>query len=169
MKEIQLTKGYVAIVDDDDYEECLKLSWHVAKNKDSDRVVSSIVWKDANGKRKMKNLFLHNFIGEYLYGPFEKGFYMDHINRNCLDNRRENLRLCNHWQNCHNRDNGSRLKKKSGLPVGIYTNKNKTSFFAHLRVKGKAYVSKTFPTIEEAQEWRKELQEKLVGEFAFKG
>src|SRR5207302_2064645 len=42
-------------------------------------------------------------IYHLLYGNLEKGYVIDHINRNRLDNRRENLRICTALQNSYNR------------------------------------------------------------------
>lgn len=51
-----------------------------------------------NGKPKYKTHYLHRFI----MGENEK-YYIDHINHNTLDNRKENLRITLNKQNTKNR------------------------------------------------------------------
>jgi len=89
-KEILLTKGKVAIVDDADYEYLSRWKWQVSKQGYARRTYYN------NGKRT--KLFMHLAI---LQPP--PGFIIDHINGNSLDNRRENLRLATPSQNNANR------------------------------------------------------------------
>jgi len=92
MMEIQLTKGQEATVDDRDYEELSKVKWCVRVNgKYAGR------W---DGKQWM---YMHRAIWERHNGQIPKDFEIDHINGNGLDNRLENLRLCNKLQNQANR------------------------------------------------------------------
>lgn len=79
MKEIELTRGYKAIVDDDIYEKLSTKKWRAQKNYST---VYAITGKGKDVK------YMHRVLCE----P-EKGFVVDHINGNGLDNRRTNLRV----------------------------------------------------------------------------
>jgi hypothetical protein len=87
VKEIPLTKGKTAIVDDEDYEELSKYNWRY-HNGYAARTTSRL-----SGKRT--TVLMHRQIlgdcGE-----------IDHINGNKSDNRRSNLRIVTRIQNCAN-------------------------------------------------------------------
>src|ERR1700694_812592 len=83
MKKILLENGEKMIVDDEDYEMLLKLDFWV-----SDRGIVI--------KPKSIGRFIMNIHGM-------KGFHVDHINGNFLDNRKGNLRVCTSSQNQMNR------------------------------------------------------------------
>lgn len=87
MKQIALTKGKYALVDDADFEWLNQWSWH------------------ARGKRNV--YVVRKGYGKYLLMHRElvgvpPGFILDHINGNTLDNRRSNLRVCTNQQNLMN-------------------------------------------------------------------
>lgn len=89
MKEIPLTRGLVALVDDEDYERVAQFKWYAAVTKRKTYAAR------ATGPRKARGFVLmHRFI---LGTP--DGALTDHANLNGLDNRRENLRQCNYAQN----------------------------------------------------------------------
>src|SRR3990167_1012358 len=87
MKTIKLTQGKVALVDDTDYDLLSKYSWCLHTK----RYACSRI----NGKVILMHIFL---LGK------QKGKEIDHINRNKLDNRRENLRFVTRSINCFNVD-----------------------------------------------------------------
>jgi len=63
-----------------------------------------------------------------------EGFEIDHVNRNGLDNRRENLRLVTHTQNLANSKLNSR--NTSGFR-GVALDKKRRKWFCSIRVSGK--------------------------------
>ncbi len=105
MKEIPLTKGQVALVDDEDYEALAKFKWHAHK--------FSQTWcaaRNVRGDDGVKRIVLmHRVI---MGAP--PGADVDHRNHNGCDNRRENLRVCTRQQNLRNQrkraGKSSRLK-----------------------------------------------------------
>jgi len=105
MKELKLTQGYVALVDDEDYERCLQHRWRVSHQKH--RGLKSSYAQANFGYPKETTLMLHRFI---LSAPKES--HVDHIDRNGLNNQKINLRLCTASQNQGNRapHNGNALK-----------------------------------------------------------
>ena len=105
-----LSNGVVRkfVIDREDYDRVSEYSWHIASNS---YICSGIVH---DGKHKA--LYLHNFImGRDAFQGKGQTESIDHINRNGLDNRKENLRLITQSE-----QNINQLKKKRNviLPEG---------------------------------------------------
>lgn len=105
-------------------------------------------------------ILAHRLAWFYLYGEWP-GEDIDHINRNTLDNRPENLRLATRSENNMNRCvsathgfKGVSLHKPSGL------------WFARTKVNGKQLCLGYFKTPEEAADAYDNFVEKLHGDRA---
>ncbi len=87
-----------ALISPEDYEKVIKIKWHlhIDKWKTQDGIIEK---KYVNGALNNKHIRLHSFI----LGKAEKGFVIDHINGDGLDNRRENLRFITYAQNSQNK------------------------------------------------------------------
>lgn len=87
-----------------------------------------------------KSIPLH----QYIMGTAGNGYTMivDHINRNKLDNRRENLRLVTpHDSNINRKDR----VRKHDLPAHVYPTRH-GNFSARITRHGKRYNLGTYPT-----------------------
>jgi hypothetical protein len=92
-KEIQLTQGQVAIVDDEDFERLNQYKWCAAW---SEGVQAYYAQRSVNlGERKIITFKMHREI--------LNASEVDHSNGNTLDNRRLNLRAATRLQNSRNR------------------------------------------------------------------
>jgi len=152
-KEIHLTQGKVAIVDDDDYEWLSVWKWHYTNVGYAARDRS----RTAPGGRK--KIFMHR---EIMNAP--DGFEVDHVEPEMrLDNRRQNLRNCTHAQNMKNRKKSSR--NTSGY-TGVYWNKGAKKWQAYIRADGKTLYLGLFENAEEAARVRDAKARELRGEFA---
>lgn len=159
MKEIKLTKGYVALVDDEDFEWISKYKWQCAN---VGYAVSATFRKHRGGSGLMHR--------EILKAP--KGIDVDHINHNKLDNRKQNLRLCFRGQNLLNKNkrSDSRLKYK-GI---MYVRPSKTMkdavrkkpYYASIRINGIRLGLGYFATQEDAARAYNAAAAKHHGEFA---
>ncbi len=91
---------------------------------------------------------------------------VDHINRNPLDNRKSNLRLCTISENSRNRG----LLKSNKLGVrGVSIapgNRYSKPYRARIRVNDKLIHLGYFATIEEASQARKKAEKYYFGDFA---
>ena len=88
MKEINLTQGKIALVDDADYELAKTHKWCARKSR-------NLYY--ASAKISGKNVSLHAFL---LASP--KNSEIDHVDGNGLNNQRLNLRICSHMENMAN-------------------------------------------------------------------
>lgn len=104
-------------------------------------------------------LSLHKF----LYPNLEKGLVVDHINRDKLDNRLENLRIITQKENSYNRNKNSNSKntykgiKKSG-----------NTFTATVNKDGQKYEINNIPDEKEAAKIYDAMAEELFGQYAGK-
>ena len=121
MKEIQLTQGKIAIVDDDDFENYGHFSWY-AYNGHRNFYARRNLRLDENTRT---SIVLHREIMKP--GP---GFWVDHINHNTLDNRRSNLRICTPQQSAMNHD-PLKFKTTSGFP-GVTWDKDRKKWSAQI-------------------------------------
>jgi len=106
----------------------------------------------------------HRVIWAYHYGEIQKGFFIDHINRDPLDNRIENLRLCNKTQNAGN--SNLRVDNKLGVK-GVDFKKGK--FRVQIRKQGKKLHLGLFDTAEEAHAAYLKAAVEIFGEFSCGG
>lgn len=111
MKEIPLTKGKVAIVDDEDYTELINYSWRYQNG-----YAARTTCRD-EGKRT--TVLMHRQI----LSDSPKNMDIDHINGNKSDNRKSNLRIATRKQNMHN--SPKRKCNKSGYKGVSYDNVKK--------------------------------------------
>jgi hypothetical protein len=145
MKEIQLTKGYITLIDDDDFYKIAQFKWQYNMGY-------------AQAHMGNKTVYLHRYI---MYAS--DGVLVDHINRNSLDNRKENLRFVTQSQNGMNREKYS--NNTSGYK-GVSWNPKRSRFAAHIQKDRKQLFLGWFKTAEEAYEVYKTAQKELHREYA---
>ena len=155
MKEIQLTQGKVALVDDEDYDYLNQFKWQ-ANQKQNKRFYA---WrgKKINGKYRM--IYLHRFILKLT----DKKIFVDHANMDTLDNRKINLRICNRSQNAVNTD-----KNKINLLgyKGISFDKRSNKYYSSISVNKKRIHLGTFINPIDAARAYNAAAQKYHGEFA---
>ncbi len=148
-REIPLTQGKVALVDDEDYERVSQRKW----------------WRWANGYAAAyidgKVIPLHRFILNA-----KKGDEIDHINTNKLDCRRANLRLCTRSQNVMN--TRLRADNTTGFKGISYIKKKRGTkkYSAHLKIgTRRIHLGYFYAPVEAARAYDKAAREHF-GEFA---
>lgn len=146
-KIIPLTKGKVAIVDDEDFEWLSKFKWCFDCGYAARRTTK---------KEGMKLVYMHRYMSNV-----PNDMEIDHINGDKLDNRRENLRICTHSENVLNQPihKNSKTGKK-----GVFKHQGK--FVAAIRINNKKIYIGIYSTVDEASKAYDEAAKKYHGEFA---
>lgn len=137
MKEIQLTQGKVALVDDEDYARVVAFNWYAKEPW------NCLGWYAARnetiGIKQQRTIYLHAFILN-----FPDCAFIDHINRDTLDDQKHNLRIATTVQSAANRE----------LPVGVsgYRGVTRSGLYwiARIAINGNRIYLGTFDTPEEA-------------------
>lgn len=154
MREITLTNiGKTTKVDDDMFEYLSQWNWW----RSSDGYV--VRWKKNGHKKGNKPtlIFMHR---EIINTP--KDMITDHINRDKLDNRSDNLRVCNHKQN---NSNTKLFSTNTSGYRGVSWNKETKTWRVYVSHNNKNYYLGSFKNKHIAAEaWNKEAK-KLKGEF----
>ena len=88
MKQIPLTQGLYAVVDDDDFEELNRHKWTARRNRPGG-VTYAARGRKASDPPGAQQVRMHRAV----MGDPQRGLEIDHINGNGLDNRKSNLRF----------------------------------------------------------------------------
>jgi hypothetical protein len=148
---IELTRGFSAIIDDEDAEKVQRHSWCVLIQGRNIYAQSRILGKAIS---------LHKFIFDK---PIPKSLILDHKNRNGLDNRKSNLRLSTRSQNGVN----TRAKRPGAASKyrGVWFCRKTKKWGVNIRVNKKVIWLGRFETEEEAGKVYIEASQKFHGEF----
>lgn len=151
-KEIPLTQGQVALVDNEDYEWLMQWKWFAHRTHGG--------WVAGRNSEKKcgKQIWMHRLI---INAP--NGLQVDHKDGNGLNNTRVNLRLATHSQNQHNR--GKSRINKSGYK-GVSWDKSKGKWYATIYINSKQINLGRYQTPEMAAIAYDEAARKYHGEFA---
>lgn len=159
MKEIKLTQGYVALVDDADFDLLNRWKWQVSVSSrpNYDRICVYRAHYAAQAKRK--NIYMHRQI----LGVTDSKIHVDHIDHDCLNNQRSNLRSCTNSQNLMNT-----RKRKNGTSKykGVSWFKRDSNWRAQITIRGKNTSIGYYSNQETAALAYNEAARLHFGEFA---
>jgi len=162
-KQIPLTQGKFALVDEEDFEYLNQWRWYVHINNKKSKTMYAMRHGYIPGALKRPVIYMHRLI---LNAPKNK--ICDHKNGNGLDNRRSNLRLCNIAQSSWNKPRFS--TKKLNAMKGVTRVKDRhgvpSYWIGRLTVNKKRIYLGTFKTKELAEKAMKKALLKYHGEFA---
>lgn len=149
MKRIPLTRGKVALVDDEDYDWLSQWKWFAKYN------FGKFYAARHDPKNHSHTIHMH----QMLLGP-----RCDHKNRDGLDNRKENLRKASRRQN--NCNQGLRKNNRTGYKGITCPDKRHDKYQARIGYKGRIIYLGYYETKEEAARAYDEAAKRLHGEFA---
>lgn len=134
MRELKLSSGAFAKIDDEDYEKIVNVgAWH--ENN------MGYAYHSTSKGGKRKKIYMHRFLMRA-----ELGYDVDHINHDPLDNRKINLRVCSHQEN---------MKNRMDKAKGYYFAKRENKWIVYVNKKyGGRYSSE-----KEAKEAAKNLRD----------
>lgn len=144
-----IIKNNIILFDDEDFDLLKIRSWCVFASTRTFYAQASI---------KNKNVYMHRYLLNALPGQ-----EIDHINGNGLDNRRENLRICNRRENCMN---VSKAKNKSSIYKGVSWRTRQKGWRASIASNYRYYELGVFKSEIDAALAYNEKAKELFGEFA---
>jgi len=151
MREIKLTKGMFALVDDEDYEYLNQFTWHTEKTKHS---IYARGW--VNSSMTSMHRLIMNIN--------ERHTLVDHIDGYGLNNQRNNLRVATYSQNMANR---KIIKPHSSAFLGVHWVEACKKWRAAIKKDGKQIPLGFFVNEKDAAKAYNEAAIKYHKEFAF--
>lgn len=151
VKEIPLTKGKIALVDDADYEWLMQWKWHVTTN--------GYAVRRERGKGKPAPFVI---MHRALIGT-APGMDTDHIDGNKPNNQRNNLRMVTRSQN---NANIRRAKNSTSGFKGVSFSKSRNKWSASISLNRKYFWLGYFNVAEDAYEAYCRKAKELFGEYA---
>ena len=124
IRKIKLSGGQHALIDERDFKSVSAFKWYCC---------NGYARCDIQKNNKIKRIYMHRLIMNF---PDKLHGEVDHINRNKLDNRRSNLRICSHAENSQNNNGKHYHKDAKGWRITI--NKNGQRFSKRCKSKQEA-------------------------------
>lgn len=147
-----LPDGTEFLIDDEDIPKIFNQSWHIFHSRGK-------IYIRGWDKKIRKKVFIHRVI----MSVTDRKDQVDHINGDTLDNRKQNLRVCNNSQNTMNRN-----KPKSNTSGFKGVSKSGNKWMANIRSNGIQNYLGTFLTKEDAAKAYNEAVTIFHGEFGVK-
>jgi hypothetical protein len=151
MKQIPLTKGRMALIDDEDYGSLIEFKWHMNSSGYAFRYAF-----DENGKRRC--ILMHRQI---LGLTSQDKVEVDHKSEVRTDNQKANLRICTRSQNMMNR--GPQANNACGYK-GVH--KQRKKWKAMIMINQKRKYLGVYDTPELAYQAYCKAAAEIHGEFA---
>ena len=151
--KIAVTGGRFAIVDAE-FQYLAAGCWRGVVGR------SGVVYAERRTRVKgSKNGCTHELLHRLVLGLKRGDPWVDHINGNGLDCRKENLRICSRYENAHNRAGANRDTSTGVLGVSPKGAK----YQAYISVDGVRRILGSYPTIESARTARLQAEKMFWG------
>ncbi len=155
MKSVPLTQGKIALVDEEDFEYINQWKWCYRQGY----AIRGEYLGRVEGKSKTKTISMHRLINSTA-----NGLDTDHINGDKLDNRRSNLRSCEHRLNTQNRLKGSKITASKYKGVSWISARN--AWQAYIRVNYKHWYLGLYDKEADAANAYNKVAHFMFGEYA---
>lgn len=147
-REVPLSKGFVALIDDEDFDLVTQYRWHYKRG-----------YATATPTHRGPTIFMHRLIS-----GARADVEVDHRNLNGLDNQRSNLRHATAAQQSMNR---SKFRNCVSLFKGVVWEKSRQKWRAKITFNRKCLHLGRFDNEEDAARAYDMAAIRLFGEFAF--
>jgi AP2 domain len=155
MKEIELTKGYVTLIDDEDFARVSQFSWNSQVIRRKDGSIESVYAAGRNKGREAR--LLHRFI----MGITDPKVEIDHKDQDSLNNQKYNLRVAN---GNNQKNSRMRIDNTSGFK-GVSWSKVSKKWHAYISNKKRIHLGLFTDPLEAACAYDMAAV-KCFGEFA---
>ena len=158
-REIELTRGLVAIVSNVDFKWLNQWKWYASKSSSG---LFYAVRRTSRRDSPRTMIHMHREVAKRA-GKNIEGEHVDHRNQDSLDNRRGNLRPATHQQNLANR--GPQRNNKSGYKGVSWCNRD-SKWLAQIKVNQRQMNLGRFDLAEDAAAAYRKAARKHFGQFS---
>lgn len=150
-------------VDDEDFEELNKYKWYATPLGDRTPVYRYVSMSERHKYNGQSKILIHRVLTNTV--NLGESIFIDHRDRDTLNNQKENLRISDSLTNSYNR--GRQKNNLSSKYKGVTWDKVNMKWRAQIRANKKTIALQRFLSENEAAMAYNEAAVKHHGEFAF--